>query len=229
MKHKDERFGLIEVQDEGEGIPEHNLPRIFEKFQRVNSVYSKSQKGTGLGLSICKEIVENHGGEIWIESQTGVGTCVFFTLPKQKPLTTELDFSHGQINNLRGTAVTILIVDDEINIRRFIETALEDLNCEIIMANDGISAIQKVKETMPDLIILDINMEPMSGIDVMQIIVNDPSLSKVHVLILTIVDLDKGIREKMMAHQLVTFLQKPIEPNILEDTVLQILSSKKIR
>jgi two-component system phosphate regulon sensor histidine kinase PhoR len=73
----------ISVRDDGIGIPKEDLPRIFERFYRVDKGRSKELGGTGLGLSIVKHIVQAHGGRVWVESQPGKGSTFYFTLPKR--------------------------------------------------------------------------------------------------------------------------------------------------
>jgi len=72
---------LFQVKDNGCGIPANNLTKIFERFQQVDSSNSREKGGTGLGLTICRKIVEQHGGEIWAESQLGEGSSFYFTVP----------------------------------------------------------------------------------------------------------------------------------------------------
>jgi PAS domain S-box-containing protein len=80
----DGQWVVVSVSDEGLGIPEKALPHIFERFFRVDSSDRREIKGTGLGLAICKEIVQAHGGHIWVESEEGIGSTFRFTLPSNE-------------------------------------------------------------------------------------------------------------------------------------------------
>ena len=79
---KDQREIQFSIQDNGIGIPTEDLPRIFERFYRVDKGRSQELGGTGLGLSIVKHLVQAHGGRVWVESQLGQGSTFYFTLPK---------------------------------------------------------------------------------------------------------------------------------------------------
>jgi signal transduction histidine kinase len=69
----------IQIQDNGIGIAPENFDRLFQMFQRLNR--NNPSPGSGIGMALCKKIVERHGGQIWVESQVGVGTSFYFTLP----------------------------------------------------------------------------------------------------------------------------------------------------
>jgi two-component system phosphate regulon sensor histidine kinase PhoR len=72
---------LVSVNDTGIGIPARELPRIFERFYKVDRSRNRNAGGTGLGLAIAKHLVEGHGGRLWADSEEGRGSTFFFTLP----------------------------------------------------------------------------------------------------------------------------------------------------
>jgi signal transduction histidine kinase len=74
----------VSVTDEGIGIDPHHLPRVFDKFYRVEGGYSRRTPGSGLGLYICRNIIDAHGGRIWAESTTGQGSTFTFVLPSSQ-------------------------------------------------------------------------------------------------------------------------------------------------
>jgi signal transduction histidine kinase len=77
---RDDGQVVISVHDQGIGIPRHELPRVFDRFHRVDSEEVRKAGGSGLGLAICRGIVEAHGGRIWAESEPGAGSTFSFTL-----------------------------------------------------------------------------------------------------------------------------------------------------
>jgi two-component system phosphate regulon sensor histidine kinase PhoR len=83
---KDQREIQFSINDTGIGIPKEDIPRIFERFYRVDKGRSQESGGTGLGLSIVKHLVQAHSGSIWVESQIGKGSTFYFTLPKQREI-----------------------------------------------------------------------------------------------------------------------------------------------
>lgn len=83
-KHNEKKL-KVSVSDEGKGIDPEHLPRLFERFYRVDKSRSRDKGGTGLGLAICKHLIEAHGERIWVESELGKGTQFHFTLSTEKP------------------------------------------------------------------------------------------------------------------------------------------------
>jgi PAS domain S-box-containing protein len=135
------------VSDTGTGIKSDDLPKLFQKFQQVGGI-SQQVSGTGLGLAISKEIIERHGGRIWVESEPGKGSSFIFLLPIKQ--------------NKR-----ILVVDDDPGTLQLIKTILDGTRSyNIEIAGDGFIAGQKYLEFDPHLIILDIGLPKLSGLEV---------------------------------------------------------------
>jgi signal transduction histidine kinase len=81
-KHYSDKYVLIGVKDSGVGIAKEHFETVFEKFKQTDNVLKRNVGGTGLGLPICKNIIEYHGGRIWVESEIGKGATFLFTIPK---------------------------------------------------------------------------------------------------------------------------------------------------
>lgn len=201
----------VSVSDTGIGIPPEEHERIFEKFHQIGDTLKDKPKGTGLGLTICKDIVEHFGGRIWVESEPGEGSTFSFTLPAKnvlkppEPQTTEKRAAPGGgggdgRGESPGTAnrppapppeerpYTILVVDDEPNIRRFLKHELTQRGYRVLEAANGNEAIQMAREFTPDLIALDILMPDLNGLDVTAVLRDAPATRDIPILIISAVD-----------------------------------------
>lgn len=154
------------VKDTGIGIPMETGISIFKRFYKVEQNTDQLYRGVGLGLAICKNIVALWNGEIWYESELGKGTTFFFTYPlsseyiskKKKPK----EMFNG-INNLMGKR--ILIAEDEISNFKLLEIYISRTNAEVLWAQNGAEAIKIVKDQQIDLVLMDIKMPVMDGIE----------------------------------------------------------------
>ncbi|MFB2891528.1 response regulator [Aerosakkonemataceae cyanobacterium BLCC-F50] len=224
---------IISIIDTGIGIATDDQNQVFEKFKQVGDTLTDKPKGTGLGLSICKQIVEYHGGRIWVESELGKGSNFSFTLPTAS--VTEGELLKTDINTLlkqlkdhvvtsTPTSVehqkTILVVDDEAPIRELLRQQLEAEGYSVKEAQNGVDAIRQVKQEIPDLIILDVMMPAMNGFDVAAVLKNDPKTFKVPIIILSIVeDKDRGY-----GLGIDSYLTKPINTEELLTNIERLLS-----
>jgi PAS domain S-box-containing protein len=227
----------ISVIDQGIGIAPEDLPKVFEKFKQVGDTLTNKPQGTGLGLPISKEIVEHHGGKIWVESELGKGTTFAFTLPiKELTYTTDdasvspskLSAQQAVIGDSVNVPVaissayqrSILVVDDDNHIRQLLRQVCEPRGYLVREARDGADAIAQIKSLQPDLILLDIMMPKMNGLDVALVIANDPSTANIPVVILS------GIEEKERAASLGVdeYLTKPIDVDLLNNTIDRLLT-----
>jgi CheY-like chemotaxis protein len=194
----------VSVVDQGIGIAPEDQEKVFEKFKQIGDTLTDKPKGTGLGLPICKQIVEYHGGQIWVESELGRGSEFSFTLPINKPTELRTDDVEPSLNSmtqpdkmnsatLEVTEKKILVVDDNENIRIYLRQELEAADYCVIEAEDGLKAITKVKKDEPNLILLDVMMPGINGFDVAAVLKNDPKTMNIPVVILSIIeDADRG-------------------------------------
>ncbi len=228
---------IVSITDTGIGIAPEDHAAVFEQFKQVGGdTLTDKPKGTGLGLPICKEIVEHHGGRIWLESEVGKGSTFSFALPitrspKNKPL--HLDALVSQLKAqvaqspllMNGNNSTILIVDDDDSIRSLLQQELSDAGYLIEQATNGKEALECVRKNKPDLIILDVMMPEMNGFDVAAVLKNDPQTMDIPIIVLSIVqDKARGFRIGVDR-----YLTKPIDTNLLFTEVGSLLEQGKSR
>ena len=211
---------VVSITDTGIGIAPEDYAAVFEQFKQVGTdTLTDKPKGTGLGLPICKEIIEHHGGRIWLESQIGKGSTFSFALPLlEKPIASapvDLDrlvkqlkdqMAHSNLATLEKNP-TILIVDDDDSIRSLLHQELNEAGYIIEEATNGKQALESVRRNKPDLLILDIMMPEMNGFDVAAVLKNDPETMDIPILVLSIVQ-DKARGYRIGVDR---YLTKPID------------------
>ena len=216
----------VSVSDTGIGIAPEDYEKIFEKFKQVGDTLTDRPKGTGLGLPICKEIVEHYGGKIWVESELDKGSTFYFTLPVREEAEVETPEVEDKIVTTVEGSKTILVVDDEANVRRFLKHELTNVGHRVVEASGGKEAIDLAKEYHPDLITLDIIMPDINGFDVTAVLKNDPGTKDIPILILSVVG-DKERGYQLGASDYVT---KPFNSTLLIGKITQLLgrTQKKV-
>jgi len=154
------------VQDTGIGLNKKEQKEIFEQFRKVDSeANNKLYRGAGLGLAISKNLIHELGGEIWIESEIGLGSTFYFTLPYIK--TNKKYISTEPVNkDYDWRNRTILIAEDEDSNIKMLKLVLQKTNINIIHVQNGENAVRKCQELKEiDLVLLDIKMPRMNGLD----------------------------------------------------------------
>lgn len=166
---------IISVTDTGVGIPESKQHLIFQKFSQADSSVTRRYGGTGLGLAISKSLIELMGGQIWFKSREGTGTSFFVstplreqtTNPSQTPLvplnSVDLKFAGPKQPRDPLKKVRILLADDTEDNRILFRHYLKNGPYEIIEADNGLEAVNKVKSEMFDIIFMDVQMPEMDG------------------------------------------------------------------
>jgi signal transduction histidine kinase len=185
---KDKRPKFVEVciSDTGIGIRRRDLNRLFDKFRPLDTPGTSQYKGAGLGLSICKGLIEMQEGEIWVKSKYGKGSTFCFTLPVEAETAGE---KAGIVEELKPSKVAsetrVLVVDDEPDQVTLISKVLREEGYQIEKAYDGQEAIESMKRSQPDLIILDLMMPKVNGFEVIEYLKDGEETREIPILVLT--------------------------------------------
>jgi len=205
-----------EVIDNGVGISENKVDDIFNAFTQEDSSTTRKFGGTGLGLSISRALCELMGGTIGVESKLNVGSTFYFTL---NIIEVETDNEEAKLEddsdanqNLSGN---ILIVEDNKTNQLLLSMILDDFVLDYVIANDGVEAIEKLKNETFDLILMDENMPNMNGIEATKIIRETDGIKDIPIVAVTANALD-GDRERFIKAGMDDYISKPIEVSKLE-------------
>ncbi|MFH1862611.1 MAG: response regulator, partial [bacterium] len=228
QEHSEQRAtAVFEVSDTGIGIPPESQEIVFETFRQADGSTTRRYGGTGLGLSICKKLVEMMGGEIWVQSESGVGSTFSFRLtlekqahqaPKRQP---DVTFD---LHNLR-----ILIVDDNATNRRILLEILSNWQIPAESVNSGAQALavlEQAKNT-PNaftLAIIDGQMPEMDGFELAQRIKADPNLINTVLIMLTSAG-KRGDAARCRELGINGYLTKPVKQSELLDMITTALGS----
>jgi len=198
----------IEVSDTGIGIAEDQLPLVFERFFQSNAGSRLHASGSGIGLALTKELTQLHGGSIGAESRPGQGSVFFIELPVRSFVAREAapENPTGTIETLVQPSLptdagvpelnadnTLLLVEDNPDMRVFIRDILAG-QFRVIEAADGQEGVEKALEHIPDLIVSDVMMPGMDGLELCDALKNDERSSHIPIILLTAkADLDSRI------------------------------------
>ena len=232
QEHPERQTFSIEVKDNGKGMNEEELKKIFKPFYQA----SENKPGTGIGLSIVKGIVEAHHGQVNVTSQPGKGSSFIITLPrKQENLVTEEEENQATnpipediIPEQNDTAATsqkvlpiMLIVDDNEDMLNFLSSHFQT-SYTIATAVDGVDALNKLKEQEVALIISDWMMPNMNGIDLCKAVRNNQLTSHIPFILLT-AKTDTEAKITSMNCGADAYIEKPFSLQYLEACIKNLL------
>ena len=212
----EEKRLYIGVKDSGIGIASEDIKTITDSFTQADSSTARKYGGTGLGLSIVTAILKLFDSRLMIESKLNEGSNFHFSLAVGVEDTLEKIDDSVEDVDFRGKKV--LVAEDNKTNQMLIEMLLDDMNLEVVMANDGLEAFQKIKEENFDTILMDINMPNMNGIESMQEIqkYEKESRDKSTPIIALTANAVSGDREKYLELGFDDYLAKPIDVKLLE-------------
>jgi signal transduction histidine kinase/DNA-binding response OmpR family regulator len=187
----------LAVIDTGIGIAPENINKLFQPFVQVDSALNRQYQGTGLGLTLVRQLVELHGGQIGVISEVDVGSCFTIDLPVvQSNLCLSCTLSPGkQLPDFSGSdqelfGRILLVEDNEANINT-ISSYLQAKGYQLLFAKNGQEGIDLAKSAVPDLILMDVQMPEMDGLEAIKQIRSDPCLKDIPIIALTALAMDQ--------------------------------------
>ncbi|MCZ6835045.1 MAG: ATP-binding protein, partial [Planctomycetota bacterium] len=202
------------VVDTGIGMTPEELEVIFDPFKQTTG--GKESGGTGLGLAISHRISEALGGTLTVESEQGVGSCFTVTIPLEEAFDEDLPSAMAEALDdgycpqlAEGQDVTILVVDDRLENREILVGLLESTGIKTVQAINGVEALQRMNEQLFPLVLMDVRMPVMNGIEATRHIREDPALKDVVVIAVT-ASVFPEFRNKVKESGFYDFIAKPL-------------------
>lgn len=238
----------ISIKDNGPGIDQKDYKKIFKRFYQISELNKSYYGSTGVGLEMVKSFVERHKGVVEVESELGKGSVFKVLIPygkeffnntqystikkdeqmvlsnsemESKPITYKIE----EILSKKELKKKLLIVEDNVDLQDYLISILEK-DYELVLASDGQEGWLKTMEHHPDIIITDIIMPLMDGIEFSEKVKNDPSLNQTPIVMLTAKDLTKD-RIKGMETGAEAYLVKPFDNMELKVVLEQLLLKKE--
>jgi PAS domain S-box-containing protein len=224
----------IQISDTGKGINPDFLPHVFEHFRQEDGATTRKFGGLGLGLAIVRQLVELHGGTVFVNSPgEGQGATFTVRLPLLKEASLEANDSDAilsplPVEPLSLAGLRIMVVDDEPDSRNFIAFVLQQEGAEVIALSSAIDALESIQQNQPDLLISDIGMPEMDGYMLIGQIRNQlpPQYRKLLAIALT------AYAGEVNEHQVLAagyqkHLAKPVEPKDLVAAVIRLVGDRE--
>ena len=223
----------LSVKDSGIGIPEDKLDQVFEEFGQADETTSRDYGGTGLGLPISLRFCQLLGGDLTVESQSGVGSIFTIRVPVvlpgsagRAPVGAASARSEAELATIRDTSAgrTVLVIDDDPEARDIVERMLRADDFTVVSAGTGEEGLRLAHALVPAVITLDVMMPDMDGWAVLRALKADPVLRDVPVVMLTMLD-DKTKGYSLGATD---YLIKPVDRDVLREIVSRYFASEAI-
>lgn len=227
----------ISIADQGNGLKQVDTQKLFTRFYQGTG----EQNGTGIGLSYSKILVELHGGSIGARDNQEAGATFFFELPlrqeseeiicQPKAYLNELmsDDSNEQLpeeDDFDTTPYTVLVVDDNPDLTDFLKKSLKDSFKRVLVASDGVEALQLIKSHAPDIVVSDVMMPRMNGYELCKNMKEDITISHIPIILLTARD-DKQSQLSGYKNGADAYLTKPFEMEMLMELIRSRLKNRE--
>jgi PAS domain S-box-containing protein len=224
------------VIDTGIGIAPEDMQRLFQPFVQLDSTLNRQFDGTGLGLTLVQKLIDMHGGSVEVESEVGKGSRFTVYLPlgletagtsegpelEAESLDQRLSEKDSALKESKTRATVLIAEDNAANILT-IGDYLESHGYEIVIAHDGAEAIEKAESINPHIILIDIQMPVMNGLEAMTRLRTNPRFRSTPIIALTALAMP-GDRERCIKAGATEYMSKPVGLRILADTITKLLN-----
>jgi PAS domain S-box-containing protein len=217
----DELRVLFSIYDTGIGIPQEKLKDLFKPFVQVEGSYTRKYQGAGLGLAIVRRLVELMRGNIYMESVLGEGTEVHIALPFKPPQGMVKARMRKMADTINPGTLRILMAEDDHSNQVVICKMLEKSGHAVTLAENGLKALELLRYGEFDMVLMDIQMPVMGGLEATKAIRNAPDLSAcrdIPIIALTAYAM-AGDREKFLASGMDDYLAKPVSLKSLQQII----------
>jgi len=235
ISEANDKYTEIEVRDTGYGIDTKALPHIFDRYYQAKGKHQAS--GTGIGLALVKSLAELHEGTLEVESSLGKGTSFTFRILTENTYPNALHTEEKEVlqqkeseEGSREEASTderpvVLAIEDNADIRQYIASSLA-MDYTVVTATNGKEGLEMALKDIPDIIVSDIMMPEMDGIELCRIIKDDIRTSHIPVILLTAKD---SIQDKEEGYEsgADSYLTKPFSAKLLRSRIQNLLESRK--
>jgi CheY-like chemotaxis protein/two-component sensor histidine kinase len=216
----------ISVRDTGNGLTPEKLAQLFQPFNRLGQ-QAGAEEGTGIGLVVCRRLVELMGGVMGVESTVGQGSVFWYELERTvAPKTVARDGVPAQTHATldRPSQVVLYVEDDPANMLLVESLVHQRSTLRFLSARDGMSGVALARASHPDVILVDIDLPDISGIDVLKLLASDTRTARIPVIALSANAMSHDL-ERGKAAGFFRYLTKPVDINELMTTLTSALDS----
>lgn len=220
---------IFTVSDTGIGISEPEMGRLFKSFSQVDGSFTRKYGGTGLGLAISKQLVEMMGGTIWLESRKGTGTTFYFTILFEQTGQTKSDLLNtaSELTPVTRNPLNILLVEDDKINQIVTRLMLTSRGYTVEIADNGQEALDRLSEMSFDLILMDIQMPEMDGMESTRNIRREEEKTGTHIPIIALTaHALHGDMERFLSAGMDDYLAKPVLMEDLFHVIDQIMENQ---
>ena len=212
------RFAVI---DDGEGMSEEGLSKVFKEYEQAERSTSAKHGGTGLGLPITKKLAEMMGGDVEVMSELGKGSQFTLYVPRYSPEQEDLDIELIDFDKLTEQEKIIVLIDDDVDMHELIRRTVTKIGLTLVGATDGEKGMQIVREVKPKLLLLDVLMPGRDGWSILKECKTDPDLKDMSIIMVSQMEQDK-LSKSLGADD---YMTKPINRDLFLERVKNLMTS----